>query len=48
MNRTIFFSFFFQVAGIPVVQHHIEALAKVDEVKEVLLLGNIYLLYKDT
>jgi len=29
----------FPVAGIPVVQHHIEALAKVDEVKEVLLLG---------
>jgi len=29
----------FPVAGIPVVQHHIEALAKVDGVKEVLLLG---------
>jgi mannose-1-phosphate guanylyltransferase len=29
----------FPVAGIPIIQHHIEALAGVDGVKEVLLLG---------
>lgn len=29
----------FRVAGIPIVQHHIEALGKVEGVKEVLLLG---------
>ena len=29
----------FPVAGIPIVQHHIEALARVKVVKEVLLLG---------
>ena len=29
----------FRVAGIPIVQHHIEALAKVKDVSEVLLLG---------
>ena len=29
----------FPVAGIPIVQHHIEALARVKFVKEVLLLG---------
>jgi len=29
----------FRVAGIPIVQHHIEALAKVEDVSEVLLLG---------
>ena len=32
----------FPVAGIPVVQHHIEALAQVDGVKEVLLLGILF------
>ena len=31
----------FPVAGIPIVQHHIEALSQVDGVKEVLLLGII-------
>lgn len=29
----------FQVAGIPLVQHHIEALARVQDLKDVLLLG---------
>ena len=29
----------FPVAGIPIVQHHIEALAQIESVKEVLLLG---------
>lgn len=29
----------FPVAGIPIVQHHIEALARVDVVQEILLLG---------
>jgi len=29
----------FPVAGIPIVQHHIEALALIESVKEVLLLG---------
>jgi len=29
----------FQVAGIPIVQHHIEALAKVENLRDVLLLG---------
>ena len=29
----------FLVAGIPIVQHHIEALAKIPSMKEVLLLG---------
>ena len=29
----------FPVAGIPIVQHHIDALLKVPSVKEVLLLG---------
>ncbi len=29
----------FQVAGIPIVQHHIEALAKVPGLKDVLILG---------
>ena len=29
----------FLVAGIPIVQHHIEALAKVEDLRDVLLLG---------
>jgi NDP-sugar pyrophosphorylase family protein len=29
----------FPVAGLPIVQHHIEACSKVSDIKEVLLLG---------
>ena len=29
----------FPVAGVPMIQHHIEALAKVPDVTEVLILG---------
>jgi len=29
----------FLVAGIPIIQHHIEALAKVEGLRDVLLLG---------
>ena len=29
----------FLVAGIPIIQHHIEALAKVEDLRDVLLLG---------